>query len=201
MQTQSWIPVFSHCCYCINLKTGAAIIGILTCLNAIFSVIYLLILIFVPSLGLLAFTLYLGLYIPAAIAFNRLVSHPIKENAQRFSDWFIFSTLAGHACLFVGLVIVNVGLAFIVTIVVGCFSTFLWLNVRSYAHRFEFANATYGARFVKVRRQVIVKQPQPDLMVQQPLMIRPPILIQQLPYSTLEQPEMGLPPEPPKGDV
>ena len=98
-----------------------------------------------PTPQNLAASLYLLMYVPAAIAFTRLLTTPSKERAQSFSDWYIISIIISHAALFVLLALNSLALAFIDTIILGGLSIYLWLCVSSYARayeRFQIVGAT-----------------------------------------------------------
>ena len=129
------IPVFNECCCCVDLKAGAYILGILNCIQAAFGVIEIIVF-FIELNGLfLGFALIEGAYILSAIAFLRLVSDPnSKERKDQFADWYLYSLVFGLACFFVIMLCYGfVAIAFVDTIIAGCFGVYFWLCVRSYA--------------------------------------------------------------------
>ncbi len=91
-------PHFAKCCCCIDLKTGATIIGILNFLAVIFGVIELIIWFantyFIALLGVATLGM---LNILPAIAFVKQYKDPTKENKEQFARWYLFAEAIGLA--------------------------------------------------------------------------------------------------------
>ena len=129
------LPEFNECCFCIDLKSGAYVLGIFNCVTAIFGIIEF-IMFFTSFNGLfLGLACVTGANALAAYAFLMLLRDPnSKEKKETFADYYFYSICIGNACNFVILLCFGLFLyAFIYTGIDILITGYFWLCVRSYA--------------------------------------------------------------------
>ena len=89
------------CCFCIDLKTGAHILGVLACISAIFGIIDLVFFFTQPSWALLAYACLGICWILPSIGYILMVKDTNRETKMRFAWWYFIGYLLGCILYFV----------------------------------------------------------------------------------------------------
>ena len=95
-------PHLPKCCFCIPLKTGAYIIGILSVITAIFGLADVYFVITSSfNFSLLAFCVFALVNFLPAIAFLMMVRKPSSAAKKRFASWWFCAGAFGTVCFLV----------------------------------------------------------------------------------------------------
>ena len=94
-------PDLKECCFCIELKMGAYILGILSIIGAIFGVVDIFIVLSNFQLSVLGVCIFaLSNFLPA-IAFVLMLQKPSVDSKKRFASWWFLGGAIGTIAFFV----------------------------------------------------------------------------------------------------
>ena len=91
-------PDLKECCFCIELKIGAYIIGIFSIIGAIFGVIDIFIVLANFEFFLLAYCVFALANMLPAVAFILMLQKPTVDSKKRFASWWFLGGAIGTAC-------------------------------------------------------------------------------------------------------
>ena len=128
---------FDKCCFCIDLKAGAHVLGIFAILGAVAGVIEL-ILFFSSQMNfqvLAAATLGLCSLFPA-IAYGMMLARTSPETKERFALWYLLGVTAGATGYLVFFIFSGSILIGIITYVIQlCLIWYFYCCLKSYASK------------------------------------------------------------------
>ena len=139
-------PEFSQCCFCIDLKLGAYILGCLCLGGTIWGIIDLFIVLGHISWSGLAFVILLLCQLPPAGAFLLMLKTNDEDSRWRFATWFLVFGVIGVIVYFVLMIFSSAfGTGIIITLVdIVVYLYFYWC-LRAYAKKGgEFSEALIG---------------------------------------------------------
>ena len=143
------------CCCCIDLKTGAYILGALACVCTGWGIIELILFFIEFGASSLGFAFLVGAYALGAIGFIRLLGDPnSKEKKDQFAELYLYSICIGSVLNFVINMIYGLFLfAFIATAIDVAIQGYFWLCVRSYAQAHDRMMQQQPGQVVVVQQQ------------------------------------------------
>ena len=149
------LPEFNECCFCIDLKSGAYVLGVISCVSTFFGVIELitfLVHFYGITLGLACLT---GVNALPAYGFLMLLKDPnSKEKKDQYSDFYLYALCIGSALNFLILLIYGFFLyAIVYTAVNVAINGYFWLCVRSYANAHDRMMQQQPGQVIVVQQQ------------------------------------------------
>ena len=139
-------PGFSHCCFCIDLKLGAYILGSLSLVGAIFGVIDIFLVLGDFSFAGLALVVLCLCQLPPAGAFLLMLKTNDEDSRWRFATCYLIFGVIGAIAYFVLMIFAGIFTTGIITMIINVivFLYFYWC-LRAYAKKGgEFSEALIG---------------------------------------------------------
>lgn len=127
---------FDKCCFCIDLKAGAHILGIFAMIGGGFGVIELIIYFTNPSWPMLAIACLATSNIFPAIGYGMMLAKPNKESKNRFALWYLLGFGVGCIlyCLFL-LIAGAIAYALTAPLISLCICWYFYCCLKSYANK------------------------------------------------------------------
>ena len=128
---------FDKCCFCIDLKAGAHVIGIFSILGAIAGIVEMILYFMNPiNFQILAIaTLGLCALFPA-IAYCMMLQSTSPETKDRFALWYLLGVSAGATGYFIFFILSFAWLIGLITYVIQiCIIWYFYCCLKSYASR------------------------------------------------------------------
>ena len=125
---------FEKCCFCLDLKVGAHILGIFATLSGIYGIVAIILYFGNPSWAALGIACLALCNVVTAIAYIMMLISDSSESKNRFALWYLLGFGAGCICYAVFTILAGAILIGIIAPLISlCIVWYFYCCIKSYA--------------------------------------------------------------------